>query len=246
MQKSKNVSDTFRFKQFEIRQDRCTMKVNTDGVLLGAWTDLSNKKKSLDIGTGTGLIAIMIAQRSLKIFSHGIEIDENASIDAKTNMDNSPFHARLTSIHQSVQDYMSSTSSKYDLIVCNPPFFSGGTFSLNENKASVRHTIKLSHTDLLNAVRNLLEHDGHFDVILPYIEGLRFIELAAKYDFGVVKLTEVLSREGKGIERLLIRFGMKCNHAYQTDTFVIHNSAHPNDYTLEFQNLTKEFYLFMV
>ncbi|MBK8054373.1 MAG: methyltransferase [Saprospiraceae bacterium] len=245
MQRSKNDPDGFRFKQFEIRQDRCTMKVNTDGVLLGAWTDLSNKKKSLDIGTGTGLIAIMIAQKSLKIISHGIEIDENASIQAKINMENSPFHARLTSIYQSVQDYMSSTSEKYDLIVSNPPFFSGGTFSLNENKANVRHTIKLSHVDLLNTVRNLLSHDGHFDVILPYIEGLRFIELATKYDFGVVKLTEVMPREDKGIERLLIRFAMKYNHVYKSETLIIHNSTQPNDYTPEFQNLTKEFYLFM-
>ena len=238
-------SEIFRFKHFDIQQHLCTMKVNTDGVLLGAWSEIENKKKSLDIGTGTGVIAIMLAQRNNQIISHGIEIDEKASTQAAENMAGSPFKSRLKCIYGSIQDYVNHTSEKYDLIVSNPPFFSGGTFSLNQNKANVRHTIKLSHADLLNAVRALITSDGHFDVILPYIEGLRFIELAQKYDFGVVKITEVKPREEKSIERLLIRFAMKYNHPAFTDRLIVHNSTMTNDYTNEFKTLTRKFYIFM-
>lgn len=238
-------SEIFRFKHFDIHQHLCTMKVNTDGVLLGAWSEIENKKKSLDIGTGTGVIAIMLAQRNNQIISHGIEIDEKASNQAAENMAGSPYKSRLKCIHQSIQDYVNNTHEKYDLIVSNPPFFSGGTFSLNQNKANVRHTIKLSHTDLLNAVRTLMTSDGHFDVILPYIEGLRFIELAQKYDFGVVKITEVKPKAEKSIERLLIRFAMKFIHPAFIDRLIVHNSTKANDYTDEIKTLTRDFYIFL-
>ncbi|MBK8669193.1 MAG: methyltransferase [Saprospiraceae bacterium] len=175
--------NSFRFKKFVIQQDDCTMKVNTDGVLLGAWSDISTKKNVLDIGTGTGVIAIMVAQKNEEIIAHGLEIDEIAYKQARLNMEQSPFSQRLEAIYDSLQNYCEITTHKYDLIISNPPFFSGGTFSLNENKKNVRHTIKLSHTDLLRSVKKLLTPDGHFDLILPYIEGLRFIEMAELYDF---------------------------------------------------------------
>lgn len=244
-QKENNIADAFKFKKFEIYQDKCTMKVNTDGVILGAWADITNKKKSLDIGTGTGVIAIMLAQKNDHIISHGIEIEEQAFIQAHDNMKNSSFADRLFAIHQPIQDYAHSSAEKYDLIVSNPPFFSGGTFSLNQNKANVRHTIKLSHSDLLNAVRQLLTDDGHFDIILPYIEGLRFVELAKKYDFGVVHITEVIPRSDKQIERLLIRLTPRFKGDIITDQLIIHGTKMPNDYTPEFISLTRDFYLFM-
>ncbi|MBK8349199.1 MAG: methyltransferase [Saprospiraceae bacterium] len=237
--------NSFRFKKFVIQQDDCTMKVNTDGVLLGAWSDISTKKNVLDIGTGTGVIAIMVAQKNEEIIAHGLEIDEIAYKQARLNMEQSPFSQRLEAIYDSLQNFCEITTHKYDLIISNPPFFSGGTFSLNENKKNVRHTIKLSHTDLLRSVKKLLTPDGHFDLILPYIEGLRFIEMAELYDFTPVKITEVYAKAQKPIERLLIRLGNKHNLSTQRDTLIIHNSDLSNDYTEEFKSLTQSFYLFM-
>ncbi|MBL0100921.1 MAG: methyltransferase [Saprospiraceae bacterium] len=110
------------------------MKVNTDGVLLGVWSDISTKKNVLDIGTGTGVIAIMVAQKNEEIIAHGLEIDEIAYKQARLNMEQSPFSQRLEAIYDSLQNFCEITTHKYDLIISNPPFFSGGTFSLNENK----------------------------------------------------------------------------------------------------------------
>ncbi|MBK9737866.1 MAG: methyltransferase [Saprospiraceae bacterium] len=201
-------SNVFKFKQFDILQDNAAMKVNTDGVLLGAWTDLTAKHTALDIGTGTGVIAIMLAQRKLDMMVTALEIDEAAYLDAKNNMENCAFNSRLKVLNISLQDFAMVHHERFDLIISNPPFFSGGTFSLNENKANVRHTIKLSHSDLLFAVKKLLHPEGHFDVILPYIEGLRFIEMSAKYDLYPHLITQVRSKEHKNIERLMLRLGL--------------------------------------
>ncbi|HQV67395.1 MAG TPA: methyltransferase [Saprospiraceae bacterium] len=239
------MEDVFKLKQFDVRQDKCAMKVNTDGLILGAWSDISGKKRSLDIGAGTGIIALMLAQRNLKLESHAIEVDDQAFEQCTQNIRNSPFSDRLTCIHDSIQSYAADAQVKYDLIVSNPPFFSGGTFSLNENKANVRHTIKLSHVDLLRAVKNLLNDNGHFDVILPYLEGLRFIEMASMYDLGCVRIVEVRPRAEKNIERLLIRFEKKYDGLAQTESLVIHKSDQVNDYTDEMIAMTREFYLFM-
>lgn len=245
MMQTDHGAEIFRFKKFEIRQDQCSMKVNTDAVLLGAWSDLSRKTKALDIGTGTGIIAIMMAQRCEQIISHGIEIDELAYAQAKYNMEHCIFASRLHVIHRSIQDYMATTTEKYDLIITNPPFFTGGTFSFNQNKANVRHTIKLPHSDLLRAVKNLLIAGGHFDIILPFVEGLKFIEMAEKYDLGLYHQTEVRSRLDKNIERLLMRFEAKYRSAHTTDELIIYNSTKSHDYTQHFIGLTKDFYLFM-
>jgi tRNA1Val (adenine37-N6)-methyltransferase len=239
------MSDVFKFKQFEVSQDQCTMKVNTDGILLGAWSDLGGKATALDIGTGTGIIALMLAQRNSLLNVHSIEIEDKSFRQAKINLTQSPFAARMDCIHQSIQDYAKWTNHKYDLIVSNPPFFSGGTFSINENKASVRHTLKLSHTDLLSSVKILLNEGGHFDVILPFIEGLRFVEIAAKYDFGAVRMTEVNSKANKNIERLLIRLEQKYKGDCDVSSLVIYQSDVANDYTDEMIQLTKDFYVFM-
>lgn len=239
------MSEVFRFKKFEIHQDLCSMKVNTDGILLGAWSDLYGKRDALDIGTGTGLIALMLAQRSEDLQVTGIEIDQNSFYQASENAKQSVFSSRMYIIHDSVQQYAQTATIKYDLIVSNPPFFSGGTFSANENKANVRHTIKLSHADLLMSVQKLISANGHFDVILPYMEGLRFIELASKYDFYPIHVTEVKSKEDKPVERLLIRLSYKVQANAIDNQLIIYKSNNANDYTKDFVALTKAFYLFM-
>jgi tRNA1Val (adenine37-N6)-methyltransferase len=235
----------FRFKQFEIRQDQCNMKVNTDGVLLGAWSDVTGKKRALDVGSGTGVIAIMLAQRNDSMHVTGIEIDPASYSQSRENMKSSQFADRLDVLNMAVQDFSRECTEKYDLVISNPPFFTGGTFSYNENKANVRHTLKLSHSDLLLSVKRVISPDGHFDVILPYIEGLRFVEIAEKYDFYIEKMTCVKSRENKNTERLLLRFSTNKQVQLQKDELIIHNGPGPKDYSSQFVDLTKEFYTFM-
>lgn len=239
------AGDVFKFKQFDIRQDQCNMKVNTDGVLLGAWSDVTSKLKALDVGTGTGVIAIMLAQKNVELHVTGVEIDLGSFSQAEYNMSHSRFSNRLTAVNASVQDYSRDSDQKYDLVISNPPFFTGGTFSYNENKANVRHTLKLSHSDLLLSVKRVLTPEGHFDVILPYIEGLRFIEIAEKYDFGAEKMTLVKSRENKNTERLLLRFSAKRQVHFQKDELIIFVGPGPKDYSEQFKALTKDFYTFL-
>jgi len=233
----------FQFKQFVIEQDQCMMKIGTDGVLLGAWIDVSNSKSILDIGTGTGVIAIMAAQRTEDAIIHGVEIDEAAFVQAQSNMNKTPWKDRLTPFHQSIQDFTRESTHKYDLIVSNPPFFSGGTLSDNLSRNEVRHTVKLPNGELLNCARRLLAPGGCLAVILPYIEGLRFQEQAESYGFYCNKITEVHPKAGKPVERLLLEFSMVQKDLVKEELIIQFDKR--NDYTEDYITLTKEFYLNM-
>jgi tRNA1Val (adenine37-N6)-methyltransferase len=242
--KKKNSKEApFQFKQFSIQQDKCTMKVGTDGVLLGAWVAVENAQRILDIGTGTGLIAIMLGQRQPEAHIDGVEIDDLAFAQAQDNMRNAPWSNRLQAIHRSIQDYVEDTPAGYDLIVSNPPFFSGGTFSFNQDRNSVRHTVKLPHGDMLRAVQKLLNKPGKFCVILPFVEGLRFQELAASFHFYCTRTTEVLPKANKPVERLLMQFELE-NRRPQRDRLIIQGEE-MNEWTEAYQSLTREFYLKM-
>lgn len=238
-----NAVQPFKFKQFTIHQDRCPMKVGTDGVLLGAWAEVGEARHILDIGTGTGVIAIMLGQRNPNANIHGVEIDELAYGQALENMNAAPWNDRLRAIHSSVQAFADKQGLKYDHIVSNPPFFSGGTFSNNQDRNSVRHTVKLPHGDLLVAVRKLLAEDGRFSVILPFIEGLRFQELAKTYQFYCNRMTEVRPKADKRVERLLLEFERK-DKELRKDDLVIQKEKR-NDWTVAYRTLTSSFYLNM-
>jgi tRNA1Val (adenine37-N6)-methyltransferase len=237
-------SNIFRFKQFSIGQELCSMKVNTDGVLLGAWSNVADKKSILDVGTGTGIIAMMLAQRNETAIVTALDIDEYAVQQARSNFEKSVFSNRMTIRHISVQEYAQNADVVYDLICSNPPFFTGGICSNNQNKASVRHTIKLSHDDLLRSVCLLLAHKGTFDLILPYSEGLRFIRLANINGFHLKRITYVRTRHHKHIARLLISL-TNVPILTKEDHLVIHDLTEPEKYSEDYIRLTSEFYLFM-
>lgn len=241
--RAEKVAKPFQFKQFSIAQDKCSMKVGTDGVLLGAWANVEGAKQILDIGAGTGLIAIMLGQRNTEAQIHAVEIDDLAFVQAQENMQHAPWANRLSVFHQSIQDFSSTPAQSYDLIVSNPPFFSGGTFSFNQDRNSVRHTVKLPHGDMLRSVQKLLAKNGKFCVILPFVEGLRFQELAASYHFYCTRVTEVLPRANKPVERLLMQFELESSTP-QRDQLIIQHEG-PNEWTEAYQNLTRAFYLKM-
>ena len=237
-----NQANIFRCKQFQVVQAVNVMKVNSDGMLLGAWANVDDHKYILDIGTGTGIIALMLAQRTKDSIIHGVEIDAAAAIEAGNNFSNSIWSDRMESIQMAIQDYSSLCNIKYDKIVSNPPFFSGGTFSGNENKNNVRHTTKLSHGDLLISVSKLLAQNGQFDIILPYLEGERFIELASRYDLFERRVTNLRPRKDKPIERLLISLGRK-NQDSPRDDLIMYDSKENGHYSEAYKNITKDFYL---
>lgn len=233
-------SKPFYFKKFSVAQDRCSMKVGTDGVLLGAWADVLNVGHALDIGTGCGVIAIMLAQRTEAASVHAVEIEADSFEQAEANMQSSPWADRLKVYHTPVQEFSKNSGNQYDLIVSNPPFFSGGTFSANHERNQVRHTIKLPHGDLLSAARNLLSPEGRFCVILPHIEGLRFQELAEHYHLYCNLVTEVRPKKNKPIERLLLQFE-RSKRPIKRRSLVIQRDD--NQWTKAYKDLTKAFYL---
>lgn len=237
------VIQPFQFKQFSVAQDQCAMQVGTDGVLLGAWADVTHAEKILDIGTGSGVVAIMLAQRTANSLIHGIEIDSCAHVQAAANMANSPWSDRLQAIHKPIQDYSKLSREEYDLIVSNPPFFSGGTFSLNENRKNVRHTVKLPHGDLLVSARKLLSKNGKLCLILPLIEGLRIKELARSYRLFCTKITTVKARPTGGKERLLMQFEKEEGKELIEEELLVYASAKGNKYSKQHLALTQDFYL---
>ncbi len=241
MTNTKERKDIFKFKQFEIHQDQCTMKVGTDGVLLGAYAPISKTKQILDIGAGTGLVALMLAQRAKKAKVVGVEIEEKAFNQAAENGKNSPWADRISFEKDSIQDYSKFADSEFDLIVSNPPFFSGGTFSDNQEKNNVRHTIKLPNGDLLSAARKLLSPKGKFCVILPYMEGLRFTEMAKNYRLFCSEIVEIRGKASKPEERLILIFEQEEVTKVIEKELVVYNED--GTYTSNFIDLTKDFYL---
>jgi tRNA1Val (adenine37-N6)-methyltransferase len=233
----------FEFKEFKIYQDKSLMKIGTDGVLLGAWANIHQTQRALDIGAGTGVIAIMLAQRKQDLQVDAVEIDEASFLQCRENMEKSPWSERLQVFHQSIQEYSQATQEKYDLIISNPPFFSGGTLSASNGRNKVRHTVKLPNGELLRAVRKLLLPQGRFSLILPYLEGLRFQELALSYNLHCSRITEVRPKAEKPIERLLLEFAKEEVEMEKKELVIQYEGR--NNYTEGYIELTRDFYLFM-
>lgn len=245
MEEDNNLKNTFVFKQFVIEQDNHVMKVNTDGILLGAWTDASNKVRALDIGTGTGLIALMLAQKNPQMKIVAVELDKNSALIANQNFIKSKFSNNILLINDSIQNYALENEVCFDLIVSNPPFFNSGILPLNHDRAGVRHTIHLSHQDLIISVCKLLTETGQFNIILPQNEGLKFVKIAQKFGLFLTCLLEVRSRPRLSIERMIMTFTKNNNlKSLSAESLNVRMDA-GNEYSNQFVNLTKDFYLNM-
>jgi tRNA1Val (adenine37-N6)-methyltransferase len=238
----------FRFKNFGIQQDKCAMKIGTDGVLLGAWANIAQASSILDIGTGTGVLAIMAAQRNTEGNIHAIEIEKEAYLQATKNSLKSPWQERILVIHDSIQNYSNKPNLHlYDSIISNPPFFDVRTNTQIENKArsKARSTDSLTFESLLDAVLLLLTPKGNFSLTLPLQEGRFFIELAKEKGFYLRRLTEVIPRVGKTVNRLLIELVLYPTTPIE-DSLTIRNEGKVyHDYTPAYTLLHQDFYLFM-
>lgn len=231
----------FRFKQFTVNQERCAMKVGTDGVLLGAWCDVSCASEILDVGTGTGLIALMLAQRNSSAKICGIEIDNDAAKQALENVNGSPWSDRVKIENVSFQDFTLSTERSFDLIVSNPPYFCNSLKNPDGRKSTARHTDDLPFEDLLECSAKLLKNNGKLAVVLPVTEGNLFVKLAGNVGLSCSKRVEVCPKPNSDPKRLLLEF-TKSKTETKTDTLVIETETR-HCYSPEFKNLTKDFYL---
>jgi tRNA1Val (adenine37-N6)-methyltransferase len=229
----------FHFKKFSVRHDRSGMRVGTDGVLLGAWADVTGVKRILDIGSGTGVIALMLAQRSeghTKI--EAVEIDEHAHADAVENFNASPWKEKLIAHHTTIQNF--NSLFQFDLIVSNPPYFQNSFKPPDQKRQTARHTETLSFTDLLNVSSKFLSPTGRLSVILPFTEGQQFITLAEQQGYTCSRKWNFRSRERKPIERLLLEFTQTKK---ETDEGEIILHAEGEELSTDYKNITKDFYL---
>jgi tRNA1Val (adenine37-N6)-methyltransferase len=234
----------FQFKQFSIEQDRCAMKIGTDGVLLGAWTPIQHNPNSiLDIGTGTGVIALMLAQRSDAGQIDALEIDENAYEQAVDNFENSPWGDTFFCFHAGLDEFVEEPEDEYDLIVSNPPFYTEDYYSDNEQRDLARFADAMPFEDLIEAAALLLSEDGIFSVIIPFKEEELFIALANEYELYPKQITRVKGTPTSEIKRSLLAFSRNEKINPQIDELVIETARHV--YTSEYIELTKEFYLKM-
>nr|WP_294939383.1 methyltransferase [uncultured Flavobacterium sp.] len=231
----------FNFKQFSVAQDRCAMKVGTDGVLLGAWTPLINNPYNiLDIGAGTGVITLMLAQRSHAEQIDAIEIDDEAYEQATDNFENSPWNDRLYCYHAGLDEFVDEMEEEYDLIVSNPPFYTDEYKSENSQRDLARFADAMPFEELAEAASVLLSDNGIFAVIIPFKEEEHFIRLAKENELYPLKITRVKGTPTTEIKRSLLAFSRIQQDAI-TDELVIETARH--QYTPEYIELTKDFYL---
>jgi Predicted O-methyltransferase len=229
----------FRFKQFTVYQDLCALKVGTDGVLLGAWTKIqSADKRILDIGSGTGLISLMMAQRS-EAFIDAIDIDEGAFRQTAINFEQSPFSARLHAYHTSLQDYF--PAQKYDLIVSNPPYFSDSLKSPSQQKNQARHNDSLKFEDLIAKSADILNPNGKITLILPYDAYAEINNIATAHHFYLNELTKVYpTRNSLHPKRVLLSYSY-IKMDITKNVLYIEKQRHT--YTPEFRELVRNYYL---
>lgn len=241
----------FQFKRFSVKQDKTAMKVGTDGVLLGAWTPLEHGPESiLDIGTGTGLIALQLAQRSNAFQIDALEIDENAYEQAVENFEQSPWNDRLFCYHAALDEFVEEAQAEleefgellcYDLIVCNPPFYAEDFKSQDPARDLARFQDALPFDELIPAADLLLSAEGIFAVIIPYKEEERFVELCAQNNLFPQKITRVKGNAQTAVIRSLLAFSREKICSIPTDELLIEISRH--SYTPEYKALTRDFYL---
>ena len=234
----------FQFKQFTVQQDKCAMKIGTDSVLLGAWTPIENHPYSiLDIGAGTGILSLMLAQRSNAEQIDSIEIDKDAYEQCVDNFESSPWSDRLFCFHAGLDEFVEEPEDEYDLIISNPPFYSEDYKTESEQRDLARFQDALPFEDLIEAVSLLLSENGIFSVIIPFKEEEKFIALAKTFDLFPLKITRVKGTPATEIKRSLLAFSFQEKTNFPIDELIIETARH--QYTEDYIALTKDFYLKM-
>ncbi|WP_054852548.1 tRNA1(Val) (adenine(37)-N6)-methyltransferase [Olleya sp. ITB9] len=237
------MSKPFEFKAFTVQQDQCAMKIGTDSVLLGAWTPLdTNPFSILDIGAGTGVLSLQLAQRSTAQVIDALEIDELAYEQCVDNFEASPWADRLFCYHADLAEFTEEIEDQYDLIISNPPFYSEDFKTDNNQRDLARFTDALPFEHLVDSVSKLLTKDGVFSVVIPYKEESHFIALASQVGLFPNRILHVKGTKHSEIKRSLLAFSFR-ESVIKTEVLVIEIERH--QYTQEYINLTQDFYLNM-
>lgn len=233
----------FKFKQFQVNQDRCAMKIGTDGVLIGAWTPLINNPYNvLDIGAGTGILSLMLAQRSNAEQIDAIEIDEDAYEQCVENFEASPWGDKLFCFHAGLDEFVDEPEDEYDLIISNPPFYAEDFKTDDSQRDMARFQDAMPFEELIEAAAILLSNNGIFSVIIPFKEEVKFVSMCKELDLFPIKITRVKGTLTSEVKRSLLAF-CRIEQTPLIDELVIEISRHK--YTPEYIELTKDFYLKM-
>lgn len=236
---------TFQFKEFQVAHDRCAMKVGTDGVLLGAWIPVDFlPNRILDVGAGSGLIALMLAQRTNAMQIDAVEVDEDAFEQCVSNFENSPWNDRLFCYHSTFQELVGELYEEdeyYDLIISNPPFFEGEVAGISEERIQARFNDSLPPEDLIEGASLLLNDNGYLGMIIPYSQEEKMIQLAGEFQLFPKKVTRVKGTEQAKVKRSLLLFQKNIQSDYIPDDLVLEIERHV--YTSEYTHLVKDFYL---
>lgn len=230
---------TFHFKQFSVQNEKSAMKVNTDSVLLGAWAEIpEDAKTGLDIGSGTGVLALMMAQRNPNIEITGVEIEPNAFEESDFNFNDSSYHERIKAVNLPLQKFVSQR--KLDCIITNPPYFENDLKNEDENKKMARHTDSLSFLELITFVENNLSQKGNFSLILPLTESEIFRKITKETTLHLTRIAFIKPNETKVINRVMMTF-CKTEKKTVEETFCVYESHQV--YSQRHHELTKDFYL---
>lgn len=233
----------FQFKEFTIQQDKTAMKVGTDGVLLGAWAHLKPTYFSvLDIGAGTGLIALMLAQKSNAEVVDAIELNDEAYEQTVENFEQSSWGDRLFCYHASLQEFVEEIDDEYDFIISNPPFYTSTYKNLSEERAMARHTESLTYNELLEGTSKLLSDIGSCAFIIPFSEEENFIKIAKGYKLFPNRITRVKGTENAAIKRSLLQFSFS-ELEIETSELIIEIERHI--YTQDYIDLVQDYYVKM-
>jgi tRNA1Val (adenine37-N6)-methyltransferase len=217
------------------------MKVGVDGVTLGAWADIAGAKSILDVGCGSGLIALMLAQRSAAKIT-AIDIDEQSIVQAEENVKNSPWRDRISILHHSFQDFAAITSESFDLIVSNPPFFVNSLKTPSQARTTARHNDSLSHADIIQNAKKCMKKSGRLCLILPILEGNQFVDSAEKEGLFCSKKISLFPNPTKPAKRFLLEFRFEQAACEESDLTI---EKERNVYTAEYEDIVKDFYLYL-
>lgn len=231
----------FTFKHFFVAHDRCAMKVGTDSILLGAWAPIAEVDCVLDVGTGSGLLALMLAQRTAdNVTIDAVELDSQAAMQATENFAQSPWAGRITLHQADIGPWCQTQSHRYGLIICNPPYYQPGVDCASPQRATARYTTTLGHPRLLACAAALIQPQGFFSLVLPSVEGEAFIREALAQGWYLRYRTDVCETEMRPPHRLLLAFSRQSGE-YFAERMVIRGSD--GQYSEAFCSLTRDFYL---